>query len=155
MTAREVNGILEILDFVRLARKDASLLEFGLSTLKQHGQATIAEAIQANLNHAWEVANGILGRGGWLLGEGAETGVPKAVPMAANANEAAKMQERLEMAGSVGEGALPEEVEEDTPGEFAAALRGGEIPASGVTVPHQKPVTRRKKGVTGGRNGKK
>ncbi len=109
MTAREVNGILEMLDETRLSAKWAGQ---AAHELEQRGESRLPAMLrdaEKACHKAWDIAGGMLERGGWILGEGSETGVPKAMRLEPDANEAAKMQERLEMAGSAGEGAIPDE----------------------------------------------
>jgi hypothetical protein len=96
MTAREVNGILEMLDFLRKSQAALETLAVGLKNLGQLEQARIAFSGSYQLDKAWQVAAGLLERGGWILGEGAETGVPMALPLAASPAEAAKAMEKAE-----------------------------------------------------------
>jgi hypothetical protein len=134
MTPREVAGILDMLDSIRMAMKDAEFLKAGLQAQGQHSYATIAGQAVERLENAWKVANGILDRGGWILGEGADTGVPVAVPRIPHPLP-------LEKAGAVGEGAIPDE---ETPTGGA----GFKSQASKRQNSQQKPVTSTKKPVT-------
>jgi hypothetical protein len=134
MTPREVNGILEMLDHSLAAKAVAIQAEHELRACGRHASADAAQTIVKRLMDEWQVARGMLERGGWVLWEGEETGVALAVPMIKSEKEAAKMQERLALGGAVGEGALPE-------------TSGGKS--------YQKTATGVKKPVTKGRNSRK
>ena len=134
MTAREVNGILEILDEVRTASLKFETIRMGLRNSGEAAFVVMLDQATDRLVKAWQIAAGILKRGGWQLCEGSETGVPVAMPLEGTFPA-------LDFDGAVGEGALPDETPQskDLPGQTAK----------------QKPVTGKKKPVTGGGKGRK
>jgi hypothetical protein len=98
----------------------------------------------------------ILDRGGWTLGAGAETGVPMAIPRVGNTEAKLEKLAALELGGAVGEGALPDEEAEARSMEKAIdqanrnhAKKTAQVNKTKRQSTHPKPVTTRKKPVTG------
>lgn len=85
------------------------IITYGFKATGQASKVAVMADIEGALDKMWKIADGMLERGGWCLGEGTETGVPMAVPMSWHPAFTGPAAEKLETGGAVGEGAIPDE----------------------------------------------
>lgn len=113
-------------------REAASLLEIANDVLELRGPG-----VEIQTDPIISKIAALMDRAGWWLGESTETGRLYCWPFPPDEHAAAAAQERLELNGAVGEGALPDG------GEVSAEDAARECYPPSTNFP-QKPVTREK-----------